>query len=69
MAAPHVAGLAAMIMAYQPSYTALNVVESLKNGGEAISSLTLTTTTGKAVNAVGSLSYIKAPASVTLSKE
>lgn len=69
MAAPHVAGLAALIMAYQPSYTALNVVDSLKNGGEAVSSLTTTTTTGKAVNAVGSLSYITAPTSVVLSKE
>lgn len=69
MAAPHVAGLAAMILAYQPSYTALNVVDSLKNGGEATASLTLTTTTGKAANALGSLSYITAPTSVALTKE
>ncbi len=59
MAAPHVTGLAAMIMAYNPKYSYLDVVESIKNGGESVTSLKGRTLTGKAVNAWGSLRYIQ----------
>jgi subtilisin family serine protease len=69
MATPHVAGVAAMVKAYQTGYSYLNVVEAVKKGGRSFSSLTYTTSTGKAVDAAGALSYITAPQSITLSKE
>jgi subtilisin family serine protease len=64
MATPHVAGLAAMIFAYNPSYTYADVVAAIKNG-VALSALSGKTKTGKAVNAMNALSYIQAPTSVT----
>lgn len=67
MAAPHVAGLAALIWAYNPDYDYLDVAESIKNGGEVLPILSEITTTGRAVNAMGSLSYIKAPTGIALS--
>ena len=66
-AAPHVAGLAAMIWAYNPDYTYLDVVASIKNGGDAVPALAGKTSTGKAVDAMGSLRYIKPPTGVTAS--
>ncbi len=65
MATPHVTGLAAMIMAYNPSYTVADVVQSIKNGGTLTTSLSGKTSTGRAVNAMGSLSYIAAPTGVS----
>ncbi len=59
MAAPHVAGLAAMIMAQNPEYTWQDVKESIMVGGDDEAELATTTVTGKAVDALGSLSYIK----------
>ena len=64
MAAPHVSGLAALIWAYNPSYTYSDVVNSIKTGGVATSSLSGKTTTGKAVSAIGSLIYINQPTGV-----
>jgi subtilisin family serine protease len=68
MAAPHVSGLAALIWAFNPEYTYKEVIESVKNGGESVSSLNNKTTTGKAVNALGSFKYIKPPVGVSISK-
>ncbi len=65
MASPHVAGLAAMVMAYNPDYTYLDVISSIKNGGTPVAALAGRTTTGKAVNAMGSLAYINPPTGVT----
>ena len=65
MATPHVTGLAAMLRAYNPNYTVADVVNSIKSGGTTLASLAGKTTTGKAVNALGSLSYINAPTGVT----
>ena len=65
MATPHVTGLAAMLRAYNPNYTVADVVNSIKSGGTTVASLAGKTTTGKAVNALGSLSYINAPTGVT----
>lgn len=59
MASPHVAGLAAMIMAQNPDYTWQDVKESIMAGGDDEAALDGTTVTGKAVDALGSLSYIK----------
>lgn len=61
MASPHVAGLAALIWAYNPNYTYADVVSSIKNGGDAIPALAGITTTGRAVDAMGSLRHINPP--------
>jgi subtilisin family serine protease len=69
MATPHVAGLAALIMSYNPSYTAAEVVTAIKQGGVSTSSLSGKSTTGKAASAMGSLSYIAAPSGVAVVKQ
>jgi len=68
MATPHVAGLAAMLFAFNPNYTLADVVNAIKLGGKNASSLTGKTTTGKAANALGSLAYINKPTNLTVSK-
>ncbi len=65
MATPHVAGLATMLRAYNPSFTVADVVNAIKNGGTTVAALAGKTTTGKAANALGSLTYISAPTGVT----
>jgi subtilisin family serine protease len=67
MASPHVAGLAAMVWAYNPSYTYTQVVIAIKNSGEVTATLAGKTTTGKAVNAMGSLAYINPPTGLSAS--
>ncbi|MCP4410774.1 MAG: S8 family serine peptidase [Gammaproteobacteria bacterium] len=69
MAAPHVAGLAAMIWAYNPDYTYQDVINSIKRGGEIAPSLMSITTTGKSVNAIRSLRYINSPTGVSATVE
>jgi thermitase len=69
MATPHVAGLAALLMAYNPNYTYIEVVAAIKNGGDTLAALSGKTTTSKAVNAMGSLSYINAPTGVSSVKQ
>lgn len=66
MATPHVAGLAAMLLAYNPDYTYTDVISSIKNGGESATSLNGKTSTGKAINAWGSLCYINQPEDITV---
>ncbi|MBC7538185.1 MAG: S8 family serine peptidase [Bacteriovorax sp.] len=61
MASPHVAGLAAMIFAYNPNYTYADVANSIKGGGIPTASLSGKTTTGNAVNAMNSLAFINPP--------
>lgn len=65
MASPHVAGLAALVRAFNPNYTFTDTVNAIKNGGRSVLDLTGITTTGKAVDALGSLAYINAPQGVT----
>ena len=64
-ASPHVAGLAAMLIAYNPSFTYIDVVNAIKNGGTLTPSLSGTTSTGRAINALGSLHYINTPRGVS----
>jgi subtilisin family serine protease len=61
MASPEVAGLAAMLRAYNPQYTYADTVNAIKNGGRSIPALAGKTTTGKAVNVMSSLAYINPP--------
>jgi subtilisin family serine protease len=61
MATPAVAGVAAMLRAYNPQYTYTDVVASIKNAGRSTSSLVGKTSTGNAVDAMKSLAYINAP--------
>ncbi len=65
MATPEVAGLAAMLRAYNPQYTFADTVNAIKNGGRSIPSLAGRTTTGKAIDVMSSLSYISAPTGLT----
>ena len=61
MASPHVAGLAVLLRAYNPAYTAADVVAAIRDGGMPVSSLSGITVSGRAVNAMGSLSHIRTP--------
>jgi subtilisin family serine protease len=61
MASPAVAGLAAMLRAYNPQYTYADVVASIKNSGRSVASLAGKTTTGKAVDATAALAYVNKP--------
>lgn len=67
MATPYVVGLAAMLMAYNPSYTYADVKNSILNGGRAISDLSTKTVSGNSIDAWGSLTYINAPSGVAAS--
>ena len=65
MATPHAAGLAALIWAYQPSFTYSDVAGSLIWGGDSIPALQGKTVTGKAIDAYGSLLYVNRVRNVT----
>lgn len=65
MAAPHAAGVAALVYSFNPTYTATEVANAVKYGGETISSLAGLTSTGKALNAYNALRYIQTPTGVT----
>jgi len=55
MASPHVAGLVALIMGYNPSLTASEVRNIVLTSGDSLASLSGKTTTGKRVNALAAL--------------
>jgi len=61
MATPEVAGLAAMLRAYNPQFTFADTVNAIKNGGRSIAALAGKTTTGKAIDVISSLAYINPP--------
>lgn len=65
MAAPHVAGLAALLRAYNPDYNYADVVAAIEQGGTPLASLEGFTATGKAVNALGSLVHIRPPSGLS----
>ena len=66
MATPEVAGVAALVWAYNPLYTYTDVANAIKMGGRSTSSLNGKTTTGKAVDALGALTYINQPTGVAV---
>lgn len=64
MASPYVAGIAAMIRAFNPNYSYAHTIAAIKNGGESVAALSGKMTTSRAANAMGSLSYITQPTGV-----
>ena len=67
MATPHVAGLAGLLLSYNPNFTYLDAMDAIRNGGTAVPSLVGKSTTGKASNAHGSLTYIAPPKGLSVS--
>lgn len=65
MASPHVAGLAALLIAQNPNFTYTETINAIKNGGETNAALAGQTTTGKTVSAIGSLQYTNTPTGVS----
>lgn len=66
MATPEVAGLAALVWAHNPLYLYTDVANAIKNGGRSIAALSGKSTTGKAVDAMGALSYINPPTGIAV---
>lgn len=66
MATPEVAGVAALVWAHNPSFTYADVAAAIRNGGDSIAALNGKTTTGKAVDALGSLTYINPPTGIAV---
>jgi thermitase len=65
MATPHVAGIAALVRAFNPDYTYAQTVEAIRNGGEVVLGLSGITTTGRSANAMGAIAYIAEPTGLT----
>lgn len=66
MATPQVAGVAALVWAHNPLYNYADVANAIKQSGRTIPALAGKTTTGKAVDALGALSYIAPPSGITV---
>lgn len=67
MATPIVTGIVALVRAYNPAYTADDVVAAVKNGGVAVPGLSGKVSTGRAASASGALQYIATPAGLSAS--
>ncbi len=67
MASPNAAGVAALIWAYNPSFTYTEVIQKLIDGGQAETALTGTTRYGKAINANDSIKHLKQVTGVSVS--
>jgi subtilisin family serine protease len=61
MAAPVVAGVAALVLAYQPAFTPADVVGAITGGGRPVASLAGRTTSGNVVQAYGALRHVNPP--------
>ncbi|HLP97227.1 MAG TPA: S8 family serine peptidase [Sideroxyarcus sp.] len=66
MATPQVAGVAALVRARNPSYTYADTANAIKNGGRSVAALSGKSTTGKAVDARGALTYINRPTGIAV---
>lgn len=67
MAAPHVAGIAALVRARNPAFTYLDTVNAILEGGTSSSAFLSSTKSGKVADAYGSLKHIPDPAPFTAS--
>lgn len=65
MAAPEVAGLAAMLRAFNPRYTSTDTVNAIKSGGRPVPALAGRTSSGKSADVMSSLAYLHPPTAVT----
>jgi len=65
MATPVVAGLAAMLRAYNPQYTYADTVKAIKNSGRLVAALSGKTTTGRAIDVMPALAYLSPPTGLT----
>jgi subtilisin family serine protease len=61
MATPLVAGIATLLRAHNPLYTATDAVSALEAAGPPVAALAGKTTTGRAVDAMATLAHIRAP--------
>ncbi|HED16233.1 MAG TPA: hypothetical protein ENI64_05395 [Gammaproteobacteria bacterium] len=65
MATPHVSGVAALVRAMNPSYSAVDTAAAIMAGGEAAANMASLTVSGKVVNAAGSLLHINPPTGIS----
>ncbi len=65
MATPHVAGLAALVKAYNPAFNATDLKNAVLNTGTKVPALTSRFGKGSVINAPNALKYIDPPTSVT----
>ena len=65
MASAEVAGLAAMLRAYNPQFTFADAVNAITKGGRAAASLAGKTVSGNAIDVMSSLAFINPPSSLT----
>ncbi len=66
MASPHVAGIAALVRAFNPAYTYLDTREALVNGGDpAVGSFAGKSENDRSANAEGALRYLAPPQNLT----
>lgn len=66
MASPYVAGVAALVRAFSPNFTAEDTYNALIQGGRDVPALVATTTSGRSVDALGALSWIDPPSAPTV---
>ena len=66
MASPHVAGLVALVMSYNPNYSSSDVINAVLSGGTALSSLSGKTLTGMMASGPKALGYIQKPAGISV---
>jgi thermitase len=66
MAAPHVAGLAALVKAHNPDFTASEVRAAVVNTGTKVPALSGAFKTGSVANATNALNYIPKPSAPTV---
>jgi subtilisin family serine protease len=67
MATPVVAGIAALVRAYQPQFTPADVYGAVTGGGRAVPSLAGKVKSGNAAQAYGALKYVNPPRGLTYS--
>jgi len=68
MATPHVSGLAALVYAFNPNFSYLDVINALYKGSRSVPALNGKTTTGRAANGPSALSHIETPKNVRVRK-
>lgn len=64
MATPHVTGLATLILAENPKYTYLDIIQALREGGTENTDFQKITKWGKTANAPASLTYLAPPTEI-----